>query len=164
MAILIDGFNLIYKFPHLEELMYQGRLEEAMKGLVELLSQYYTIRKESITVVFDGKKKQSDNKRTEKKGGIEIYYSHDLSADYIIKELIKKNPNPRMTSVVTSDNGILFFVKPFKCKMYKSEEFALIVTRAIEESGKPALPEKEENPVVTEEEISYWKKLFRKKT
>ena len=40
MAILIDGFNLIYKFPDLEALMYEERLNDARKGLLSKLKEY----------------------------------------------------------------------------------------------------------------------------
>ncbi|MDY6970645.1 MAG: NYN domain-containing protein, partial [Spirochaetota bacterium] len=40
MAFLIDGFNLIYKFPQLEELMYQDRLVDARVGLLNKLKEY----------------------------------------------------------------------------------------------------------------------------
>lgn len=56
MGYLIDGFNLIYKIPHLEELMYRNELNEARRGLIELLNQYQHIKKAEIKVIFDGKK------------------------------------------------------------------------------------------------------------
>ncbi|GEM_PF-2098495 len=34
MPILIDGFNLIYKFPELEGLMYEGKLAEARAATI----------------------------------------------------------------------------------------------------------------------------------
>ncbi|MFC1671116.1 RNA-binding protein, partial [Spirochaetota bacterium] len=89
--------------------------------------------------------------------------SHDLSADHIIKGLIKKDPNPKMTTVVTSDNGIIFFVKPFRSKLIKSEDFALLLQKTIEDSKVTIKPEKEENPELSDEEISYWEKIFSRK-
>jgi predicted RNA-binding protein with PIN domain len=55
MAYLIDGFNLIYKFPDLEELMIASRLDEARIGLLQKLKRYAAISKKAMGVVFDGK-------------------------------------------------------------------------------------------------------------
>ena len=86
MGYLIDGFNLIYKFPHLEEMMYRNELNRARKGLIDILKRFEHIKKAEIRVVFDGKKNQGDNTEQEHSGKIKIYYSLDYSADHLIKE------------------------------------------------------------------------------
>ena len=84
MSLLIDGFNLIYKFSELESLMYMDRLQDAREGLLRILLSYQKIKKGNITVVFDGKKEPSREIRSERVGGIDVYYSLDYSADYLI--------------------------------------------------------------------------------
>ncbi len=163
MVLLIDGFNLMYKFPDLEEKMLLGQLNEARAGLLDRLKEFQKIKKSQIRVVFDGKKKPSHNVRTEKVGKIDVYYSLDYSADFLIKEFIKKDPNPKMSTVVTSDKDILFYVNRFKAKTMTSEKFADFVTKSIEEHYAEVLPEKEDNPDVSAEEISFWERLFSKK-
>jgi predicted RNA-binding protein with PIN domain len=163
MAFLIDGFNLLYKFPDLEEMMYQGRLNEARRGLLDRLKEYHTIKKTHIRVVFDGKKNPSDNLRTEKSGAIDVYYSLDYSADFLIKEFIKKDPNPRMAIVVTSDKDILFYVNRFRAQTMTSEKFADHLTKTIEERHAEKVVEKEDDPSLTAEEVSFWERLFRGK-
>lgn len=161
MPIVIDGLNLIYKFPDLEERMYRGQLEEAREGLLQKLKDYQRITHHQIRVVFDGRKKPSHNTRSEKSGSIDVYYSLEYSADFLIKEFIKKDPNPRMSTVVTSDKDIQFFVNRFKAKILTSEKFADSVVKVIEESLAIKAPEKEENPQVSEDEITFWERLFR---
>ncbi|HOT45933.1 MAG TPA: NYN domain-containing protein [Spirochaetota bacterium] len=163
MVLLIDGFNLMYKFPDLEEKMLRGELNEARAGLLDRLKKFQKIKKSQIRVVFDGKKNPSHNVRTEKVGTIDVYYSLDYSADFLIKEFIKKDPNPKMSTVVTSDKDILFYVNRFKAKTMTSEKFADFVTRTIEEQYIEKLPEKEDNPDVSDEEISFWERLFTRK-
>ena len=160
MAILIDGFNLIYKFPDLEEMMYKGQLSNARKGLLDRLKEYQKIKKPIIRVVFDGKKEPSHSIRTEKIGTIDVYYSQDYSADFLIKEFIKKDPNPKMSTVVTSDKDIIFYINRFRAKSITSEKFAEIIKKTIESFYEEITPEKEEDPLVTEEEISFWEKMF----
>ena len=76
MAILIDGFNLIYKFPEFEGLMYQGKLSDARKGLLNKLKEYVKITGARIRVVFDGKKEPSLEIKSESVGTIDVYYSY----------------------------------------------------------------------------------------
>jgi predicted RNA-binding protein with PIN domain len=160
MAILIDGFNLIYKFPDLEGLMYQGKLSDARKGLLNKLKEYSKITGARIRVVFDGKKEPSLEIKTENVGTIDVYYSLEYSADHLIKEFIKKDPNPRMSTVVTSDKDITYFVQRFRVKIKRSEEFADHLNKTIEKWMESRLPEKEENPVLTEEDIVFWENFF----
>ncbi len=164
MALLIDGFNLIYKFPDLEACMYESNLDGAKKGLINKLKEYKAIRKkEKIRIVFDGKKKPSDSTRVEKSGPIEIFYSHELSADYLIKQFIKQDKNPRMVTVVTSDKDIIFYVNRFRAKVMTSEDFAAMWNKTIEEHYTSRVPEKDENPEISEDEVKFWEKMFSRK-
>lgn len=161
MPIVIDGMNLIYKFPDLEEQMYRGALENARNGLLDKLKEYQRLTRHTILVVFDGKKKPSYNTKREKVGRIDVYYSLDFSADYLIKEFIKKDPNPRMTTVITSDKDIQFYVNRFRVKIITSEKFADIIMKTIEEAHEGILPEKEDNPQLSDEDLSFWERLFK---
>lgn len=163
MAYLIDGFNLLYKFPECEELMYQRRLADARNVLLNKLKEFVKITRKTVRIVFDGKKQESLDIRSEKVGTIDVYYSLDYSADFLIKEFVKKDLNPRMTTVITSDNGIIFYVTRFRVKIMKSEEFADFVTKTIDESRVEQLPEKEDNPVLSDDEVKFWEGLFKKK-
>ncbi len=163
MVLLIDGFNLIYKFPELEEKMLRGMLEEARAGLLDRLKEFQKIKKSHIRVVFDGKKRPSHGTRSERVGTIDVYYSMDYSADFLIKEFIKKDPNPKMSTVVTSDKDILFYVNRFKAKTMTSEKFADFVNRTIEEHAVETLPEKEDNPRLSDDELTFWERLFSSK-
>lgn len=166
MSLLIDGFNLIYKFPELESKMYYGQLNPARSGLLEKLKDYQKIKKSLIRVVFDGKKDKSLETVSEKIGKIDVFYSLDYSADYLIKQFIKKEINPKMITVVTSDKDIISYITRRGAKNITSEKFAEIVTDTIEKAREEKELEKEisikENPSISDEEISYWQKLFKK--
>jgi len=163
MTYLIDGFNLIYKFPDLEALMYENRLIEARQGLLARLKEYQRITGARMRVVFDGKKEKSLELKNEMVGTIDVYYSLEYSADHLIKEFIKKDGSPRATTVVTSDKDILFFVNRFKAKVKTSEEFASHINETIQKWIESQTPEKEDDPVLSRDEISYWERLFKKK-
>ena len=66
--------------------------------------------------------------------------------------------------MVTSDKDILFYVNRFNARTMTSEKFADQVTRTIQEEEEARnLPEKEDDPVVSDEEVSFWERLFRRK-
>ena len=166
MSLLIDGFNLIYKFPDLEAKMHYSQLNSAREGLLHKLKEYQNIKKIAIRVIFDGKKDKSVETAKEKVGKIDVYYSLDYSADYLIKQFIKKDINPKMTTVVTSDKDIIFYINRFGAKNITSEKFADIMNAAqlefLEEQELKRVSAEKENPAVSEEEISYWQKMFKK--
>jgi len=166
VSLLIDGFNLIYKFPDLEAKMYYSQLNSARAGLLDKLREYQNIKKTAIRVVFDGKKDKSVETVSEKVGKIDVYYSLDYSADYLIKQFIKKDINPKMTTVVTSDKDIIFYINRFGAKNITSERFADLMNSAklefLEEQELKRVSVEKENPLVSEEEISYWQRLFKK--
>ena len=129
--------------------------------------QYQKLKKTAIRVVFDGKKDKTIETTSEKIGKIDVYYSLDYSADFLIKQFIKKDLNPKMTTVITSDKDIIFYINRFGAKNITSEKFAEIVNAAfaeeLEEKELQSISDEKENPSITEDEISYWQKLFRKK-
>ncbi len=162
MILLIDGFNLIYKFPDLEGLMYESKLNLAREGLLKILNQYKVKRGNTVIhVFFDGKKDLGSEVRHDEYGGIKIYFSHDVTADFLIKEYIKRDPNPSNLYVVTSDNDILFYCKRFSCKSQKSEDFAKWVERflfaPVDNEDKPA------DVKLSSSELEYWQDVFKKR-
>ena len=69
-----------------------------------------------------------------------------------------------MTTVVTSDKDIIFYVNRFKAKVMKSEDFAAMVDKTIREWAEALVPEKEDDPVLTEEEVSFWENMFKRRS
>lgn len=160
MAYLIDGFNLLYKIPECEALMLQNRLEDARNRLLSIIKEYEKIARKKIRIVFDGKKQQLLDIKSESFGSIDIYYSLDYSADFLIKEFIKKDINPRMTTVVTSDNGIISFVQKFGVRLMKSEDFAEKMVKTIDDYYEEKKQEKDDDPKISREEVHYWENIF----
>ena len=162
MTLLIDAFNLIYKFPELEEHMYRGELVEARRGLLQRLLRLRAGWKKPIElhVFFDGKKKSGDETRRETVNEIHTYFSCDLSADHLIKEYVKRAASPGHLTVVTSDKDILYFAKRHRCQSKTSEEFALWFDSVVAPAADPG-PEKAESPELSPGEVDGWMRLFR---
>jgi predicted RNA-binding protein with PIN domain len=161
--ILIDGFNLIYKFPDLEELISRGDLRGAMRGLLDILKDYRKTANKKIRVVFDGKKESGNQTESEKVGGIDVYYSIDHTADFIIMNMIKHDPRANLITVVSSDKEIVSYVNRFKSPVILSENFADLVIQTLEPKEPPDPPEKDQNISLSGDELTFWEKIFSKK-
>lgn len=163
MTLLLDAFNLIYKFPDLEENMARGQLVEARQGLLARLQLLQKRWKKPLEIhcFFDGKKNRGVDVRREFSHGMQLYYSHDLSADHLIKEYIKTYPRPGALNIVSTDKEILEFARKHKCQRKTSEEFAAWVNEVL--GAKPEKPEKDENPRLSQDEVAYWEAMFKNK-
>ncbi|WCL49085.1 NYN domain-containing protein [Leptospira sp. GIMC2001] len=149
MKILIDAFNLIYKFPELEICMYDDRLDEAKLGLIKLLAQVQNVQKFDVEflIFVDGQKTKGDyDTYQETIDGMEIFYSQEKEADDLIREFIKSNPFPNHLILVTSDKKIRQFARQFKVKCLTSEEYSDQIRLLFD---KPADPD--DKPVLSEE-------------
>lgn len=160
MGLLIDGFNLIYKFPELEQKMYAQKLNDARHGLLELLKAYHAAKPSDIRVVFDGKRNQGDSTERETVGPLRVFYSHDVNADTVIKNFIKTDENPHMTTVITSDKEIIFYGKRFQAPFIKSEDFAKHMLQTISDHETASVPEKPDAEM-SAEELQDWKDFFK---
>jgi uncharacterized protein len=164
MVLVIDAFNLIYKFPDLEMLMYQSDLAEARRGLVEKLLSYKRIkRKEEIHLFFDGRKEMGSPVQVDSIGELKIYYSIDLKADELIKQFIKKNPNPGNLFVVSSDKDIIFYSKRYLCKSYTSEAFQGIIEKTLEQKESRNQETDRIHKELDPKELNYWLKMFKER-
>ncbi len=162
MILVIDGFNLIYKFEELENFMYQNKLEQAMSGLIDYLLIYSEkIKKKPIIhVFFDGKKKPNDFTTQEVLNGIHCYYSLETSADSLIYDFIKyKRIQNQSVKVITSDKQIQIFAKKYKCEYQTSEEFYQTFKEMLKSNTiEPEKPEK-----ISKKEMNFWLEIFKKR-
>lgn len=163
VILVVDAFNVLYKFPVLEEHMAQGRLVQARTGLLELLVEVRNAWKKPIEfhVFFDGKKNKGDPTEEENVSGLHIYYSQDLSADHLIKKWIKRFVTPADLRVVTSDKDILGHAKKWKCGVQTSEEFAKWVDQVL----NPEIPPVEKSPdaMPSSKDVDYWMTVFTRR-
>ncbi|MBM9502243.1 NYN domain-containing protein [Leptospira sp. 201903071] len=161
--VAIDGFNLIYKFPETEELMYQNQLKKARAAVLELI-ELYSKKKKNLTfhVFFDGKKEIASEVYQETFGKLHVYFSRERKADDLIKEFVRTQARPSDVQVVSSDKEIFFHAKKWGARPISSEEFAVLVLA--EAVPKKAEPDSEEfkDKKLNSDELEYWKNLFRK--
>jgi predicted RNA-binding protein with PIN domain len=122
--ILIDGMNLIYKFPDLASFLVDSRLEDARVGLLTHLLQYYKDKKAmEVLVFFDGKKVSDPDCYSEIFETISVHYSHAKKADDLIIGYLTLTPVPSQCLVITSDKEIVSFARRVRAKRKSSEDF-----------------------------------------
>jgi rRNA-processing protein FCF1 len=143
--------------------MLRSDLRGAMSGLLDILADYQKAAKKKIRVVFDGKKESGLDIHQEKIKGIEVYYSIDFSADYLIMQFIKHDPRPALYTVVTSDKEIVSFVNRFRVPVILSENFAELIVNTLTPKEEPDPPEKGADVSLSGDELSFWEKLFSRK-
>jgi ribosomal protection tetracycline resistance protein len=104
-TLIIDGYNVIYAIPEIENLLDES-LEAARIGLVRLLSGFKGLRGdvENIVIVFDGKAGFFDEENTVSPGMKTIYTHGSKDADDKILEIIRDSNRPDLITVVSDDN------------------------------------------------------------
>lgn len=115
---IIDGNNLIGKIKYLNQIQKKNK-QQSREKLAFLLSRYFSNRKVSVSLHFDGFENDAI-----KVSGIKIIYSGSLTADEKVKHEIEKSKNLKNNILITSDNNLAEFGRVCSCQVIKSEEFA----------------------------------------
>ncbi len=165
MILVIDAFNVMYKFPDLEDKMYRSELEDARRDFLNTLLRFKNrwSKKLDIHVFIDGKKKPGDDTDCETISGMEIVYSKEFSADHMIRKFVKETKSPGEVRVVSSDKEVVYFAKKSKCHVQSSEEFAVWISRTLSGSKSDTTnidSDAEESPPVSKDDIAYWQQMF----
>jgi len=122
--ILIDGMNLMYKFPDLAFMLVEFRIDDARAGLLAYLWQFYHDKKDiQVLVFFDGRKTNNEDCYSESYEGMSVHYSHEKKADELIIGYLTLAPVPSQCLVITSDKEIINFARRIGAKRISSEDF-----------------------------------------
>jgi len=119
MPVIIDGHNLIGKMsgisladPHDEE------------KLIDSLARHLHFRNQKVTVVFDKAAAGDIGPRYYIGRILVIFAPPESSADAIIIDMIKEDPNPKGLTVISSDNEIRRCARSRRARVMTAEEFA----------------------------------------
>ena len=140
---IIDGNNLIGKIPELH-----GLDKQVLRAkLAFILERFFYNKKVNVSLHFDGFANAQIRAR-----GLKIIYSENRIADDKIRDEISYAKNPKLITLVSSDNALRDFAKKNSCTIISSEEFN-------REMNKPANVNDEEKLIkgIDNEEM---KKLF----
>ncbi|MDH5105755.1 NYN domain-containing protein [Lentilactobacillus diolivorans] len=104
--LIVDAYNMIGNWPHLNKLKQADRLEDARDELLAELSEYKKYRDINMIVVFDAMYVPGNAKSFLKFDMEIVWTSKDQTADSYIEALSRKKQN-RFTQVIvaTSDQA-----------------------------------------------------------
>ena len=104
--LLIDGYNLIHKWPELRRALRHGS-DAARNQLAEAIRIIHDFEGVRTTIVFDGRGEQVDIERPGQHPTFSFLFSPaSMSADELIEQFTNKASNPESVWVVTGDNMV----------------------------------------------------------
>lgn len=129
-TLIIDGYNVIYAIPEIEDLLGES-LEAARTALIRMLLEFKNSRKDTdhIYVVFDGKADGFDEEISAAPGITAIYTHSEKEADKKILEIIKDSDRPQVITVVSNDNFLYNNSRVHGARVKTVEEFCRMLKR-----------------------------------
>ncbi len=119
MPIIIDGHNLIGK---MSSISLSDPEDEAK--LVAVLARHLLHRRQKAIIVFD-KAAEGDLAPRLKAPRLSVIFAPpEGSADAIIIGMIKRDPNPKGLTIVSSDNEIRRCARSRRARLVSAEDFA----------------------------------------
>ncbi len=158
MHYLIDGHNLIAQMP---DIKLDDPNDEA-KLVLRLRSWAAASRKRQVTIIFDHGL-PGGQWRYMSRGPVQaVFASAGQTADALLMDRARQVSNPAAYTMVTGDREILSVAKARRMPYIASQAFAQKLQETVDRqtiNQTRAIPADEE-PVVSEEEVSEWLALF----
>lgn len=102
--LIVDGYNMIFSWEGLRELVDTDDMEVARHRLIELLSHYQAFVRCELVCVFDGYKMKGNPGEHRMVDGIHVVYTKEgETADRYIETLLKEIGNHYNVRIATSD-------------------------------------------------------------
>lgn len=150
MPVIIDGHNLIGKMSTIS--LADPDDEEK---LIRILARHLHKKRRKMVVVFD-KGAQTDLRPRQCGSRLRVIFAPpESSADALIIDMIKKDPNPKGMTIVSSDNEIRRCARSRRAKVVSAEDFA---RELVAGSDQPA----NDNSIGTPDvDIDDWENWFK---
>ncbi len=127
--LLVDGYNIIYAWPELNELV-EDNMEAARMKLIDILSNYQGMRKCKIIVVFDAYRVQDHQEEIITYKNIHLVYTKEAqTADQYIEKFAFDNKKKYHISVATSDGLQQLIVRGQGCSLLSARELKLEIEK-----------------------------------
>lgn len=128
--LLVDGYNILFAWPELKELLEKNADAARMK-LLELLSNYQGIRQCQIIVVFDAYRVQGHLEEIVSYHNIHVVYTKEAqTADQYIEKFAHDNQKKYNITVATSDGLQQIIVRGAGCALLSARELKIDVEEA----------------------------------
>lgn len=153
MPVIIDGHNLIGKMSKIR----LGERDDEEK-LLRILARHLHLNSQKFIVVFDKGTDLDSGARQERPRLRVIFAPPEGSADDIIIDMIKRDPNPKGLTIVSSDNEIRRCARSRRARLVLSEDFAKKLESAPERRRRPTPGSDAVDSFDLEEWLDYFKR------
>ncbi|NGX39171.1 MAG: hypothetical protein KR126chlam1_00493 [Chlamydiae bacterium] len=120
MHYLIDGYNLLFRIPSEQKLSLKKRRE----ALIEFLGDELRGIKGTLSIIFDSSEQIRDFPQVALSKNLEVIYApKGRTADEYIIEMVEVSKNPKVLTVVSSDNGLSGQCRHLGAQTQSIEEF-----------------------------------------
>jgi len=100
---IIDGYNLIFAFDELKELVSAG-IDVAAESLISILEDFASFRSIELAVVFDAYKVKGGKGSKDLSSGVKVVYTKEgETADFFIEKLAAEIGKNKAVKIVSSD-------------------------------------------------------------
>ncbi|MFI4874048.1 MAG: NYN domain-containing protein [Blastopirellula sp. JB062] len=162
MALIIDGYNLLYAAGVVSSLDGSGSFEQDRLMLLELIRSVVDDQEiRQTVVVFDSAKAPPGLPRTVRYHDIVVHFASEYAdADEMIEELIERHAAPRRLTVVSSDHRIQRAARRRKATAMDSGPWISLMRRKRQAKQSAAdLPTKPLAPP-SDSEVARWLREF----
>ncbi|MBS0207350.1 MAG: NYN domain-containing protein [Planctomycetes bacterium] len=162
MALLIDGYNLIYGAGIVGRGFGPGGLERSRMALLNSLASALSDAECRITtVVFDASQAPPGLPDRLQHRGIEIRFARDYaSADELLEELIQADTSPRRLTVVSSDHRVQRAAKRRRAIAVDADVWFGQLLSQLPHPREEQSSSKPSQPHVSASEVEYWLREF----
>lgn len=164
MAILIDGYNLLFAWGTRGREGDPRFLERSRVALLDFLGAALPPSlREQTTVVFDAREAPRDLPRNCSHQGLSVRFcERGEEADDMLERLIQADSTPRRLTVVSSDHRVQTAASRRKATAVDVDAWLDQVERLRRSTTTPGdsdAPEKPSEPS-SADEVAYWRRLF----
>jgi predicted RNA-binding protein with PIN domain len=161
MALIIDGYNVLFAIARFGGRAVATAIEEARSELLEHLLRCYRLTGERVTVVFDSRQLTGGARAREGFPGIRIVHAHPpRTADDEIRRLVEASTAPRHLRVVTSDRELARSCSSLGATVIGARAFFREITRQAEQAAKDEEEERVKTAQPSRQEMEEWLRVF----
>lgn len=132
--LLVDGYNIIYAWPDLNELAADN-MDGARTKLLDRLCNYQGIKKCQIIVVFDAYRVAGHQTESMDYHNIHVVYTKEAeTADHFIEKFVHNHHEKYQVTVATSDGLEQIIIRSKGCILLSARELRETIERANEQT------------------------------
>ncbi len=132
--LLVDGYNIIFSWPELNELAKTG-IDAARGRLMDILCNYQGLKKCHLILVFDAYRVQKHPTEVIQYHNITVVYTKEAeTADQYIEKFAQEKGKDYHVTVATSDGLEQIIIRGAGCRLMSARDLESDVKRAAEEA------------------------------